>query len=171
MSSVKYKNKGGFLSTLADLRTLLTSLQKNGVEYILIGGQALALHGFPRATEDVDLVVPFDEENGKRLIQSLAFLNSSKELRPEWFSAEANEDEIQNIRVEDDLVVDILFAANGQTYQSLLPHIKTISFDDMSIRTLDIDGLLKTKTDFREKDIIDRAALLKIKAMSDNTSN
>lgn len=156
------------MNTLLDLRTLLTSLQENGVEYILIGGQSLALHGFPRATEDVDLVVPFDEENGKKLIKSLAFLNSAKDLQSEWFSAEANADEIQNIRVQDDLVVDILFAANGQTYQSLLPHLKTISFNGMSIRTLDIDGLLKTKTDFREKDIIDRAVLFKIKAMSGN---
>ena len=81
-----------------------------------------------------------------------------------------NADEIQNIRVVDDLVVDILFAANGQTYLSLLPHIKTISFNGMSIRTLDIDGLLKTKSDFREKDIVDRSVLLKIKAMSDNNS-
>lgn len=158
------------MNTLPDLRTLLASLQENGVEYILIGGQSLALHGFPRATEDVDLIVPFDKENGKKLIKSLAFLDSAKDLQSEWFSAEANADEIQNIRVEDDLVVDILFAANGQTYQSLLPHIKTISFNGMSIRTLDIDGLLKTKTDFREKDIIDRAVLLKIKAMSGNNS-
>jgi len=158
------------MSTLLDLRTLLTSLQENGVEYILIGGQSLALHGFPRATEDVDLVVPFDVENGKKLIKALAFLNSANELKPEWFSVEANAGEIQNIRVQDDLVVDILFAANGQTYQSLLPHIKTISFNDISIRTLDIDGLLKTKTDFREKDLIDRAVLLKIKTMSSNNS-
>lgn len=154
------------MSTLLDLRTLLTNLQENGVEYILIGGQSLALHGFPRATEDVDLVVPFDEENGKKLIKALAFLKFANELKSEWFTAEANKDEIQNIRIQDDLVVDILFAANGQTYQSLLPHIKTISFDGMSIRTLDIDGLLKTKTDSREKDVIDRAVLLKIKAMS-----
>ena len=50
------------MNTLLDLRTLLTSLQKNAVEYILIGRQSLALHGFPRATQDVDLVAPFDEK-------------------------------------------------------------------------------------------------------------
>ena len=76
------------MNTLLDLRVLLTSLQENGVEYILIGGQSLALHGFPRATEDVDLVVPFDEENGKRLIKFLAFLKSAKDLQSQWFSAE-----------------------------------------------------------------------------------
>jgi hypothetical protein len=155
------------MNTLHDLRNLLISLHDNGVQYILVGGQSLALHGFPRATEDVDLVVPFDVENGKKLIASLSFLQSAKDLQPEWFSEEANADEIQNIRVQDDLVVDILFAANGQTYQSLIPHIKTISFNGLSIRTLDIDGLLKTKTEYREKDRIDRIALFKIKALSE----
>lgn len=153
------------MNTLLDLRTLLRSLQENKVDYILIGGQSLALHGYPRATEDVDLVVPFDEENGRKLIKSLDFLASAQELQAEWFTFAANEEEIQNIRVEDELVVDILFAANGQTYQSLLPHIKTFNLNGITIRTLDIDGLLKTKTDFREKDILDRAMLLKIKAM------
>src|SRR4030067_1716719 len=99
------------MSTLPDLRTLLTSLQANGVEYILIGGQSLALHGFPRATEDIDLVVPFDEENGKKIIKSLAFLNSAKDLQSDWFTAEANADEIQNIRVVGGLGVGYLFAA------------------------------------------------------------
>lgn len=154
------------MNTLHDLRTLLTSLQDNAVEYILIGGQSLALHGYPRATEDVDLLVPFGEENGKKLITSLAFLESAKDLEAGWFSSEANADEIQNIRVVDELVVDILFAANGQTYQSLLPHVKTINFNGISIRTLDIDGLLKTKTEFREKDKLDRSVLLKIRAAS-----
>jgi predicted nucleotidyltransferase len=157
------------MSTLLDLRALLVSLKDNNVEYILIGGQSLALHGYTRATEDVDLLVPFDQENGKRLINSLSFLTSAKEIQSEWFTVEANSDEIQNIRVVDDLVVDIMFAANGQTYQSLMPHIKTITFDGISIRTLDIDGLLKTKTEFREKDLIDRSVLLKIKAISSNT--
>jgi len=61
------------------------------------------------------------------------------------------------------LVIDILFAANGQTYQTLLPHMQTIEFDGMSVRTLDIDGLLKTKTDYREKDLLDKQVLTRIK--------
>lgn len=64
------------MNTLLDLRVLMTSLQENGVEYILIGGQSLALHGFPRATEDVDLVVPFDEENGNSAHGQLFFINA-----------------------------------------------------------------------------------------------
>ncbi len=146
-----------------DLHSLLKFLQQNGVDYILVGGQAVRLHGFNRATEDIDLVVPFDEANGERLIRSLAFLESSKELQAWWFSKEANAEEIQNIRVADELVIDILFAANGETYESLRPFIRHVEIEGVTIPTLDVDGLLKTKTGYREKDAIDREFLLKIK--------
>lgn len=146
-----------------DLHSLLEALQKNEVKYILVKGQAVRLHGLNRATEDVDLVVPFDTENGARLIRSLEFLESSKELQSWWFSKEANEEEIQNIRVADDLVIDILFSANGETYESLQPFIRKIEIAGVTISTLDVDGLLKTKTSQREKDAIDRLFLSKIK--------
>jgi predicted nucleotidyltransferase len=146
-----------------DLHSLLQALQNNGVNFILVGGHAVRLHGFNRATEDVDLVVPFDTENGARLIRSLQFLESAKELQAWWFSKEANEEEIQNIRVADELVIDILFTANGETYESLQPFLRKIEIDGVTIPTLDIDGLLKTKTSHREKDAIDRLFLLKIK--------
>lgn len=146
-----------------DLHSLLKLLQQNGVNYILVGGQAIRLLGFNRATEDVDLVVPLDEKNGERLIRSLGFLESSKELQSWWFSREANADEIQNIRVADELVIDILFAANGETYESLQPFIRHVEIEGVSITTLDVEGLLKTKTGYREKDAIDRDFLLKIR--------
>lgn len=146
-----------------DLNNLLKLLQQNEVDYILVGGQAIRLLGFNRATEDVDLVVPLDEKNGERLIRSLGFLESSKELQSWWFSREANAEEIQNIRVADELVIDILFAANGETYESLQPFIRHVEIEGVSIPTLDVEGLLKTKTGYREKDAIDREFLLKIK--------
>ncbi|MEO7622234.1 MAG: hypothetical protein ABIS30_04150 [Gallionella sp.] len=146
-----------------DLHSLLKLLQINRVEYILVGGQAVRLHGFNRATEDIDLVVPFDEKNGEKLIRSIGFLESAKELQAWWFSKEAHAEEIQNIRIADELVIDILFAANGETYETLRPFIRHVEIADVTITTLDIDGLLKTKTGYREKDAIDREFLLNIK--------
>lgn len=146
-----------------DLHKLFEALQKNGVNYILVGGHAVRLHGLNRATEDVDLVVPFDMENGTRLIRSLDFLGSTKELQDWWFSKEANESEIQNIRIADEMVIDILFSANGETYESLQPYIRKVEIDGVTIPTLDVEGLLKTKTSQREKDAIDRLFLAKIK--------
>ena len=57
----------------------------------------------------------------------------------------------------------MLFAANGQTYESLQDHVRTLNVEGVEIRTLDIEGLLKTKTDYRDKDRIDREALERLK--------
>ncbi len=71
----------------------------------------------------------------------------------------------ENISVADNLLIDLLFAANGQTYESLQGHVRVLTVDGVEIRTLNIDGLLKTKTDYRDKDRIDREALERLKRM------
>lgn len=151
------------MSTPAQLLDLLHRLQKNGVRYVLVGGHAVRLQGFLRATEDIDLLVPFDEVNGRKLIDSLSFLESASELDPQWFTQQANEPDIQNIRVADQLVIDILFAANGETFDSLQAHIQTLVVDELEIPVLNIEGLLKTKTGYREKDQLDRQMLEKLR--------
>lgn len=142
------------------LLRLLDRLNREGVRYILVGGQAVRLNGFLRNTEDVDILLPSSVENGKRVIKALNFLPSASELDANWF--ESNKDAPENIRVADDLLIDLLFAANGETYESLQPHVRNLMVDGVEIRTLDIEGLLKTKTSYREKDLLDRQALLKI---------
>jgi hypothetical protein len=58
----------------------------------------------------------------------------------------------------------LLFAANGETFDSLQAHVKTLQVNATSIQTRDIDGLLKTKADYREKDALDKQALRELKA-------
>jgi hypothetical protein len=41
--------------------------------------------------------------------------------------------------------------------------VRALTVEGVEIRTLDIDGLLKTKTDYRDKDRIDREALARLK--------
>lgn len=143
-----------------DLLKLLARFQAEGVQYVLVGGQAVRLNGFVRATEDIDILLPSSLENGRRVIRALGFLGASKELEPEWFVVEPRQPD--NIRVADDLLIDLLFSANGESYESLQPHIRSIVVDGVEVRTLDIEGLLKTKTDYRDKDRIDREALTRL---------
>jgi predicted nucleotidyltransferase len=143
------------------LLKLLERFQSEGVQYILIGGHAVRLNGFLRNTEDIDILLPSSVENGKRVIRALNFLKSSADLDSAWF--EVSLDEPDNIRIADDLLIDLLFAANGQTYMSLAPRVKTLTVGGVEIKTLDIEGLLLTKTDFRDKDRIDRDVLLRLK--------
>jgi len=49
-------------------------LNRRGVRYLLIGGHAVAAHGYPRATQDIDLVVALDPENSRTAIVALQSL-------------------------------------------------------------------------------------------------
>ena len=54
-----------------DYRDMLLALRNAGVEYMIIGGYALAVHGFLRATKDIDIWVHPTEDNAERLWTAL----------------------------------------------------------------------------------------------------
>jgi len=144
------------------LLELLSRFSNEGVEYVLVGGQAVRLNGFLRATEDVDVLVKASRDNGEKIIRALRFLESSKELDPEWF-VPAPEGNPENIRVADELLIDLLFSANGHTYEAVQPWVRQIEIEGTPIKVLNIDGLIMTKTDYREKDLLDKRMLARIK--------
>lgn len=139
-------------ATLEDLKLLLRSLNEHGVEYLLIGGYALAAHGYQRATTDVDLLVAATTESGRRVKAALMSLpdQAAKELDPAWF------EEGENIRVADAFVVDIMLNANGQSFDSLRSHAQTMDLDGIPVKTVNLEGLLLTKQTARDKDVSDR---------------
>ena len=142
-------------ATLDDLKLLLRSLNQHAVEYLLIGGYALAAHGYQRATTDIDLLVRPTAEAGQRVKDALMVLpdQAAKDIAPEWF------EEGENIRVADAFVVDIMLNANGQTFDTLRRYAQTIDLDGIAVRTVDLEGLLLTKQTMREKDVADRIIL------------
>jgi hypothetical protein len=56
----------------SDFRELLESFNAHGVEYLVVGGFALAFHGAPRFTGDLDLFVRPDPANATRVLAALA---------------------------------------------------------------------------------------------------
>jgi predicted nucleotidyltransferase len=139
-------------ATLEDLKLLLRSLHEHGADYLLIGGYALAAHGYQRATTDIDVVVPATSQAGQRVKDALMVLPdaAAKDIEPKWF------EEGENIRVADAFVVDIMLNANGQTYETLRPYAETIELDGISVKTVSLEGLLLTKKTMRDKDSADR---------------
>ena len=142
-------------ASVDDLKLLLRALHESGVEYLLIGGYALYALGYQRGTVDIDIVLPPTREQGERAKRALLLLPDgvAKELNPEWFA------DGETIRVADAFVVDLMFNAAGETYETLLPFAITIDFDGVPVRTLTIEGLLKTKQTVRDKDRLDREVL------------
>ena len=142
-------------ATFADVKRLIQKLNEAGVDYLLIGGYALFAHGYHRATEDIDLLVPMTAETGMRMKQALLALpeKAADEIRPEWF------EESGNIRVAGDIVIDILFNAAGETWQTLAGFAETVDLDGVPARTVNLEGLLRTKQSARAKDTADRIVL------------
>jgi predicted nucleotidyltransferase len=142
-------------ASVDDLKLLLRALNEHGVDYLLIGGYALYALGYQRGTTDIDVLLRPTREQGERVKQALLLLPDkvSEELMPEWFT------EGETIRVADAFVVDLMFNACGETYASLQPYAVSIDFDGVSVRTLNLEGLLKTKQTSRDKDRLDRVVL------------
>lgn len=144
-----------------DIRRLAQALQEHGVEYAIIGGIAMALHGFPRATKDIDLLLPVNHDNNTRLLQALSTIPESHavlgELKQEWL------DQGFSTAADGELSIDLLFVAAGHPFERLRPHIQTVLFNGIPITTLDVDGLLMTKQTTRESDAPDRSRLRQLR--------
>ncbi len=54
-----------------DFRDMLSALNAEGAEYLLVGAYALAVHGMPRATGDIDLWVRPSAANAQRVLSAL----------------------------------------------------------------------------------------------------
>jgi len=68
----------------SDFKELLECLNAHGVDYVVVGGYALAFHGAPRATGDIDLFVKPDLDNAARVLAALAdFGFTSLDLQPD----------------------------------------------------------------------------------------
>ena len=76
-----------------------------------------------------------------------------KDLEASWFV------EGENIRVADAFLVDIMLNACGETYDSLKNYAMTVDLEGIPVRTVSLEGLLRTKQTMRDKDVTDRNVL------------
>jgi len=72
-----------------DFKEFLKLLNEKGVRYLLIGGYAVGYHGYPRATNDMDIWIAVNPENAERVVDALhAFGFDLPELTPDLFLQE-----------------------------------------------------------------------------------
>ena len=80
-----------------DFKEFIQSLNDNQVRYLIVGGYAVALHGYPRYTKDLDIWIELNPDNAAKLIKALdQFGFSSLGLRVEDF---LEADQIIQLRV------------------------------------------------------------------------
>ena len=54
-----------------DFKEFIELLNSNNVKYLIVGGYALAFHGYPRYTKDIDIWVWIERENAENIISAL----------------------------------------------------------------------------------------------------
>lgn len=64
-------SEGNGMEVQEDFKELLELLNSQGAEYLIVGGYALALHGAPRYTGDLDVYVKPDPDNASRIMEAL----------------------------------------------------------------------------------------------------
>jgi hypothetical protein len=146
-------------ATWDDVKTLARYLDEQGVEYALVGGYALAAHGLGRFTDDIDILVNPSAENSRRWIVALSRLPDAAAAE---LAAEGDvfaDDKRYAIRVNDEFTIDVMPSIAGLSWDELEPHLTSTKIDDVTIRLLDLPGLLKTKQGARPKDQMDAAVI------------
>lgn len=147
-------------ATWDDVLALAQKLESHGVDWALLGGYAIAAHGFVRFSEDVDILVDPSPENARRWIAALSEL-------PDGAAAElVGEEDIfvregpYAVRVNDEFTVDVMPAACGHPWAELRRYVETRTIDGRPLRVLSLEGLLLTKQGMRDKDRADARVLV-----------
>lgn len=153
---------------LEDLLALCQALNAAAVRYVLIGGFAVILHGFVRATKDIDLLIDASPENVRRLKRAMAVL-------PDNAIAMIADDEVEKyqvVRIADEIVVDLLKLACGVDYaRASMGDIEIITVEGTSIPVASKKLLIETKQTIRPSDAADVQFLrLRIDAEDDHPS-
>lgn len=149
---------------LEDLLALCEALNAEGVKYLLIGGFAVILHGFVRATKDIDLLVDASAENIQRLKRAMAVL-------PDNAVALIADDEVEKyqvVRIADEIVVDLLKNACGVDYSRAARggiEIKVVDGVEIPVGTKEL--LIETKQTVRPSDATD-VQFLRLRIAAEN---
>lgn len=144
-----------------DYRDMIECLQHEGVEFMLVGGYAVALHGWPRMTFDIDFWIMANPQNAAAVIRALrAFGAPLMDLKEEDFHKPGM---VFQIGTEPQRI-DILSAISGVAYEDAASRAVRMEVDGLSLKVIALDDLIANKrASGRPKDIVDAMTLEKMK--------
>jgi hypothetical protein len=142
-----------------DLRELLELFSSNNVDFLVVGGHAVAFQGYPRFTEDLECYVRPSVENGSRIVHALReFGFGSLDIAAEDFGA--NDRVIQLGRAPNR--VDLLTRLCAVAFDDAWSTKVLGNIDGVPVWFIDRDSLLRNKRatarpqDLADADFIER---------------
>jgi len=151
------------MSMLRDQRDLLCAFNAEGVEYLVVGGHAVNVHGVPRLTKDLDVFIRGSEANSERVFRALERFGAPLA----GFSAadfHGHEEDVFQIGVEPNRI-DILQAIAGMDFDAAWQRREMFEVEEgLTAPFLSLDDVLTNKLEVgRPQDIADAAHLTKMK--------
>ena len=145
-----------------DLREFIELLNSRKVDYIVVGGHAVAFHGHPRFTGDIDFLLRPSRKNAERLIGAVKeFGFSELPLSPADFSKPNTVVQLGNPPNRVDLLTSISGVDFDEAWDSRLGG----ELDGLPVYFLGWDALLKNKhAAGRDKDLADVSKLSAVRA-------
>ncbi len=125
-----------------DFKEFIESLNDNHVRYLVVGGYAVALHGYPRYTKDIDIWVEMTRENAARIVKALdQFGFGSLNLKESDFT---EPDQIIQLGYPPRRI-DILTTLPGVEFSECYLSHTTVMMEDVPINFIDLENLKKNK--------------------------
>ncbi len=140
-----------------DFRELLVLFNEQNVEYLIVGGYALAFHGTPRYTGDLDILVRPDHANAKRILKALALFGFGLlSLTAADFENPERVIQLGEPPVRIDLITSITGVSWEEAFSSRVPG----NYDDIPVYFLGREPFIRNKRAIgRAKDLADIEAL------------
>ncbi len=140
-----------------DYKDMLQALADEKVRYLLVGAYALAAHGYPRATMDIDIWVMPSPENAEAVLRALRrFGTPLQNLTPQDLE---KEDTVFQIGIAPRRI-DIITSASGLQFEQAFARSLAIDIEGIEVRVPSIADLIRNKrASGRTKDIADAEAL------------
>ncbi len=125
-----------------DFREFFQSLNGQNVRYLVVGGYAVAFHGHPRYTKDIDVWIGTDKTNAEKLIDALrAFGFGSLGLEAEDF---LDPDDIVQLGYPPNRI-DLFTALQGVDFDTCYAARIVVEIQGASVNFIDLENLKKNK--------------------------
>ncbi len=140
-----------------DFRDLLELFNSHKVKYIIVGGYALAFHGAPRYTGDIDIFVASNAKNAERIFSALKdFGFGSVGLTPADFNKPG---QIIQLGVPP-VRIDIVTSITGVSWEEAESNQVKGNYGDIRVQYIGREQLIVNKKAVgRKKDLADLEAL------------
>jgi hypothetical protein len=142
-----------------DFLDMLKALADAGAEYLVVGAHAMAVHGVPRATGDLDVVVRASADNAERVLDALRRFGASVDEHGVRLEDLSTEGFVYQIGLPPRRI-DLMTSISGVTFADAWASRVEIEIAELRVAFIGREALIRNKrATGRDKDLVDLRTL------------